>query len=64
MIHDHESNDDELTPAYAGRLNRQSTPKNRLADFESPPTAVYRYIHDELLLDGSSRLNMATFVTT
>ena len=25
---------------------------------------MYRLIHDELLLDGSSRLNMATFVTT
>src|SRR4029079_8809899 len=25
---------------------------------------AYRLIHDELLLDGSSRLNLATFVTT
>ena len=39
-------------------------PKNRMPDLESPPEAVYRLIHDELLLDGSSRLNMATFVTT
>ena len=64
MIHAHESNDDQLTPAYAGRLNQQPTPKNRIPAGESPPTAVYRFIHDELLLDGSSRLNMATFVTT
>jgi glutamate decarboxylase len=28
------------------------------------PTAAYRFIHDELMLDGSSRLNLATFVTT
>lgn len=28
------------------------------------PEAAYRLIHDELLLDGSSRLNLATFVTT
>jgi len=28
------------------------------------PAAAYRYIHDELMLDGSSRLNLATFVTT
>ena len=25
---------------------------------------VYRAIHDELMLDGNSRLNLATFVTT
>ena len=35
-----------------------------MPDDEAPPAAVYRLIHDELLLDGSSRLNMATFVTT
>ena len=28
------------------------------------PETAYRLIHDELLLDGSSRLNLATFVTT
>src|SRR5689334_1204968 len=28
------------------------------------PEEAYRFVHDELLLDGSSRLNLATFVTT
>ncbi|BCI90979.1 glutamate decarboxylase [Mycobacterium kansasii] len=28
------------------------------------PEAAYQFIHDELMLDGSSRLNLATFVTT
>ena len=28
------------------------------------PDNAYRFIHDELMLDGSSRLNLATFVTT
>lgn len=28
------------------------------------PDVTYRFIHDELMLDGSSRLNLATFVTT
>ena len=28
------------------------------------PDAAYRFIHDELMLDGSARLNLATFVTT
>src|SRR3954464_13090525 len=35
-----------------------------MPDDGAPAQAVYRLIHDELLLDGSSRLNMATFVTT
>ncbi len=42
----------------------RAVPKNRMPTSEAPPEAVYRMIHDELLLDGSSRLNMATFVTT
>jgi glutamate decarboxylase len=64
MVHKHVSNDDALDPAYAGRMSRVPIPKNRLPDRESPAEGVYRLIHDELLLDGSSRLNMATFVTT
>jgi glutamate decarboxylase len=64
MVHKHVSNDDALDPAYAGRMSRVPIPKNRLPESESPAEGVYRLIHDELLLDGSSRLNMATFVTT
>ena len=29
-----------------------------------PPHVAYNLIHDELGLDGNSRLNLATFVTT
>jgi glutamate decarboxylase len=64
MVHRLEQEPDELAPAYAGRLWMEPIPKNRMPDGEAPPSAVYRLIHDELLLDGSSRLNMATFVTT
>jgi len=64
MVHKHVSNNDSLDPAYAGRMSRLPIPKNRLPAGESPAESVYRMIHDELLLDGSSRLNMATFVTT
>jgi len=64
MVHKHVSDDSVLAPAYAGRLSRTPVPKHRLPEGESNPEAVYRLIHDELLLDGSSRLNMATFVTT
>jgi glutamate decarboxylase len=64
MVHKHQSNNETLSPAYAGRFAGTPIPKNRMPDDESLPGAVYRMIHDELLLDGSSRLNMATFVTT
>jgi glutamate decarboxylase len=35
-----------------------------MPDESMDPQAAYRFIHDELMLDGSSRLNLATFVTT
>jgi glutamate decarboxylase len=39
-------------------------PRDRLGDQPVPPEVAYQLIHDELLLDGSARLNLATFVTT
>jgi glutamate decarboxylase len=35
-----------------------------MPDNSSSPESIYRHIHDQLMLDGSSRLNLATFVTT
>jgi glutamate decarboxylase len=55
---------DENAPAYTGRLSNQSIPALRLPEGDMNPASAYRFIHDELLLDGSSRLNLATFVTT
>ena len=53
-----------LAPAYTGRLGTDAVPALRLPKSETDPEAAYRFIHDELMLDGSSRLNLATFVTT
>ncbi|KZS84140.1 glutamate decarboxylase [Mycobacterium persicum] len=39
-------------------------PALRLPEESMDPEAAYQFIHDELMLDGSSRLNLATFVTT
>ncbi|MFI1098739.1 glutamate decarboxylase [Streptomyces sp. NPDC020917] len=64
VVHRHDSSEALIDPAYTRRLGCVQVPKNRLPDQETAPQAVYRMIHDELLLDGSSRLNMATFVTT
>ncbi|WP_277207273.1 glutamate decarboxylase [Isoptericola croceus] len=64
MIHPHDPSVSYADPAYAGRFSRRQVPKNRLPDESATPEAAYRFIHDELMLDGNSRLNMATFVTT
>jgi glutamate decarboxylase len=39
-------------------------PRDRLGDGPVPPDVAYQLVHDELLLDGNARLNLATFVTT
>ena len=38
--------------------------KHRLADGPMLPDIAFQLIHDELMLDGNARLNLATFVTT
>src|ERR1700710_1775820 len=53
-----------IAPAYTGRLGTTAVPSLRMPDESMDPQAAYRFIHDELMLDGSSRLNLATFVTT
>jgi glutamate decarboxylase len=53
-----------IAPAYTGRLSTDPIPSLRLPNDAMEPAAAYRFIHDELMLDGSSRLNLATFVTT
>jgi glutamate decarboxylase len=54
----------QISPAYTGRLAMAPVPSMRLPHEAMDPDAAYRFIHDELMLDGSSRLNLATFVTT
>jgi glutamate decarboxylase len=51
----------EANPALGERL---TPPKDRFAPDPVPADVAYQLIHDELLLDGSARLNLATFVTT
>jgi len=41
-----------------------SPPLRALAKHPVPAEVAYQLVHDELLLDGSARLNLATFVTT
>jgi glutamate decarboxylase len=39
-------------------------PRDRLAFRGVDPELAYQLVHDELMLDGNTRLNLATFVTT
>jgi glutamate decarboxylase len=49
---------------YASSDLSLSVPKNKIPRDEQSPRTAYALIHDELLLDGNSRQNLATFCTT
>jgi glutamate decarboxylase len=53
-----------LTPTYASRALTSAIAKYEIPEGEMPPQVAYNLIRDELALDGNSRLNLATFVTT
>ncbi|MDA8267634.1 MAG: glutamate decarboxylase [Actinomycetota bacterium] len=65
-LHRHAADDDSLQtrPQFAEHGETHPVPKNRLPERGMPASVAYEVVHDELLLDGSSRLNLATFVTT
>src|ERR1700712_1124822 len=48
-------------PAVAQQV---AAPLPALADDPVPADTAWQLVHDELMLDGRSRLNLATFVTT
>src|SRR5919107_5645032 len=50
-----------VSPPLDGKV---TVPKHRLPDGPMMPEMAYEIIHDELMLDGNARLNLATFVTT
>src|SRR3954453_17255410 len=45
-------------------MEGQRMPRHALPDREMPPAVAYQAIHDELMIDGNARLNLATFVST
>jgi glutamate decarboxylase len=53
----------DVNPLYA-RPVMDRVPKNRLPEEPMEPDTAYQIVHDELLLDGRARTNLATFVTT
>ncbi len=53
-----------IAPVYARPGMRQGIPKAEFAPEGMDPRVAYRLLHDELMLDGNARQNLATFVTT
>jgi glutamate decarboxylase len=54
----------QVRPQFAQLGEISEVPKLRLAPSGMPESTAYEIVHDELLLDGNARLNLATFVTT
>src|SRR5215475_3618133 len=51
-----------VAPLYS--LESKRIPRHTLPEDELPPDLARQIVHDELMLDGNARLNVATFVTT
>ncbi|PJI94646.1 glutamate decarboxylase [Luteimicrobium subarcticum] len=65
----HRSDLDEIerllvSPVFSRPGETSPTAKDELPHLGRDPHVVYRLIHDELMLDGNARQNLATFVTT
>jgi len=57
--HHHQEDDPYASPGLAA-----SVPKTRIPDEERDPRQAFRLVADELMLDGNSRQNLATFCQT
>ncbi len=53
-----------LTPTFANFAEKTAIVAHQLDDMGRSPEVAYQLIHDELMLDGNARQNLATFVTT
>ena len=51
-----------IAPLFASET--ETVPRHELPEAEMAPDVAYQIIHDELLLDGNARMNVATFVST
>lgn len=54
----------ELNPVYSRPGESVSAPKYVLPKDPMLPETAYQIVHDESMLDGNARLNLATFVST
>ena len=65
VLHERESIRDQLDDdVYASADLSVSMPKYRFPNDEQSPRNAYSVVHDELMLDGNARQNLATFCQT
>ena len=57
-------NPEHVRPMYARHSLLGPTPRHKIPAEGMAPSTAYHLIHDELILDGSSRFNLATFCST
>lgn len=53
-----------LNPVFARPGEATELPRYELAASQHLPSTAYQIVHDEAMLDGNARLNLATFVST
>jgi glutamate decarboxylase len=63
-MHKINHDDTAVSAPYTRALDIDPVSHHSLPEHGTRPEVAYRYIHDDMLLDGNSRLNLATFVTT
>ena len=63
LKHEDQSESLDLNPMFA-RAGEERIPRFRLPQGEMLPDTAYQIVHDEAMLDGNARLNLATFVGT
>ena len=54
----------EINPIFARPGEITSAPVDRFPTDSMLPETAYQIVHDESMLDGNARLNLATFVST
>src|SRR6478736_951699 len=68
MLHTHQHGTDperaEVDPLFCRAGESKGAPKYHLPQHPMRADTAYQVVHDELMLDGNARLNLATFVTT
>src|ERR1700743_616787 len=55
---------DSVRPMYARHALLGPAPLHAIPEEGMAPSTAYHLIHDELIMDGSSRFNLATFCST
>lgn len=58
------ANNEQIEPIFSRPGESSVTPRNEFPKDSMLPETAYQICHDETMLDGNARLNLATFVGT